>query len=203
MKKEQDFTLTPNFGVTPRQSRKGGFTLIELLVVISIIGLLASVVLVSLNSARLKARDVRRVADMKQIMTALDLYYDNNGRYPDADVEPGNPPAGCYSWDTSGKGTFISALKTSGIMSRVPTDPSGTGYCLGAAREYRYYRYDPGWCNPCNGKYYYVLGVNYMETLSAHNNAATNYPGSPGFICAGPNPTDWSTQFDWVVGRCE
>ncbi len=59
-----------------------GFTLIELLVVIAIIGLLASIVLVSLNSARAKARDVRRVADLKQVQTALEMYYDTNGSYP-------------------------------------------------------------------------------------------------------------------------
>ena len=51
-----------------------GFTLIELLVVIAIIGILSSVVLASLNSARTKARDTRRVSDMKQIQIALELY---------------------------------------------------------------------------------------------------------------------------------
>ena len=53
---------------------KKGFTLIELLVVIAIIGILASVVLASLNSARKKSRDARRVADIKQIQLALELY---------------------------------------------------------------------------------------------------------------------------------
>ena len=64
------------------QSFSAGFTLIELLVVIAIIGILSSTVLASLNSARSKARDTRRKADMKQLQLALELYYDSNGSYP-------------------------------------------------------------------------------------------------------------------------
>jgi type II secretion system protein G len=59
-----------------------GFTLIELLVVVAIIGLLASVVLASLNTARAKARDTKRISDIKQIQTALALYYNTYGQYP-------------------------------------------------------------------------------------------------------------------------
>ena len=59
-----------------------GFTLIELLVVIAIIGILSSVVLASLNSARKKSRDARRVVDIKQIQLALELYFDSNRQYP-------------------------------------------------------------------------------------------------------------------------
>lgn len=61
-----------------------GFTLIELLVVIAIIGILSSVVLASLSSARKKGRDSRRLADIKQLQLALELYYDANTAYPTA-----------------------------------------------------------------------------------------------------------------------
>ena len=59
-----------------------GFTLIELLVVIAIIGLLSTLSVIALNSAREKARNARRVSDMKQIQTALELYFNDVYRYP-------------------------------------------------------------------------------------------------------------------------
>jgi len=62
-------------------SKNKGFTLIELLVVIAIIGLLASIVLVSLNAARAKARDVRRLSDLSSVMLALSMYYDDYGTF--------------------------------------------------------------------------------------------------------------------------
>lgn len=85
-----------------------GFTLIELLVVISIISLLSSVVLASLNSARSKAQDARRKSDIVQIQRALELYYDQNGQYP---ISGGavNPNA---SWSNSGDSSWAT-LETS------------------------------------------------------------------------------------------
>ena len=62
--------------------RNKGFTLIELLVVVAIIGILASVVLASLNTARSKARDTKRKSDLKQIQIAVEYYYDKYGSYP-------------------------------------------------------------------------------------------------------------------------
>ena len=64
------------------QKNSKGFTLIELLVVIAIIGLLSTLSVVALNSAREKARNARRVADMRQVQTALELYFNDQGRYP-------------------------------------------------------------------------------------------------------------------------
>lgn len=64
-------------------SRKG-FTLIELLIVIAIIGLLASMVLVGFGTFRSRGRDARRIADMREVQNALELFYTKSNRYPDA-----------------------------------------------------------------------------------------------------------------------
>lgn len=63
-------------------TKQKGFTLIELLVVIAIISLLASIVIVSLDNAQAKARDAKRISDMRQIATALELYRIDHGEYP-------------------------------------------------------------------------------------------------------------------------
>ena len=83
---------------TPR-----GFTLIELLVVIAIIGILSSIVLASLNTARIKSRDARRVSDLKQLQIALQLYYDANASFP----------------------TTTLAVLTPTYIATVPQDPVG------------------------------------------------------------------------------
>lgn len=95
---------------------RSGFTLIELLVVIAVIGLLASVVLVALNATRIKARDTKRKADIKQLQTALEFYYDDNNEYPAVGVVN-------IGYDISA----LSVPLTPHILS-IPSDPSGSGW---------------------------------------------------------------------------
>lgn len=61
---------------------KRGFTLIELLVVIAIIGILSGIVVTSLGSQRARARDSRKVSELGSVALALQIFYDQNGRYP-------------------------------------------------------------------------------------------------------------------------
>ena len=115
-----------------RMSKKHlGFTLIELLVVISIIGFLATASMVVFNSVRMKSRDAKRVADLKQIQTVLEIFYDQQGRYP--------VNSGGTCWDLCDPGTshmryFANCLEKGTncgftttnfqpVMTKVPSDP--------------------------------------------------------------------------------
>lgn len=90
---------------------KKGFTLIELLVVISIIGVLASLVLVNFNAARERTRDVQRKSDLDQVKKALRMYYNDNNSYP---------VAGVLSW-----GSVFQSTGGMVYMKILPQDPTG------------------------------------------------------------------------------
>ena len=124
-----------------------GFTLIELLVVVAIIGVLSSVVLANLNSARRKARDVERASDMKQILNAVSLFYNTYGCVPrtagttcapsvTSGYSDGNTD-GEGGFDISNVGGFMPFLVASGFISQVPVDPINN-----STYRYRYYCYN-------------------------------------------------------------
>lgn len=98
-----------------------GFTLIELLVVIAIIGILSSVVLASLNSARAKARDARRLTDVKQYQTAFTLYDSDYGTYPPAVPDRGDG----WAETVTARANFMSNLVPAYIPAAI-IDPENT-----------------------------------------------------------------------------
>ncbi|MFH0852196.1 MAG: type II secretion system protein [bacterium] len=153
-----------------------GFTLIELLVVIAIIGVLATIVLVSLNSARTKARDASIKAELDQVATLMQFNYDDYGNY--CNLQAGWITASGPTCDTAFSGTYADKARQicKAIYNNVNYDPgyriytggttigcdttwswmvplnNGNWYCIssGAKGEYPLYYYDhPGcWDTP-------------------------------------------------------
>jgi type II secretion system protein G len=118
---------------------KKGFTLIELLVVIAIIGLLSTLTVLALNSARARVRDAKRVADVKQIKTALEMYYSDNNDYPASLGTSITSTNGTYLQSvpvapTPADGNCTTTSNTYSYTYRAGTPASYTlNYCLGGA----------------------------------------------------------------------
>lgn len=125
-----------------------GFTLVELLVAVGIIGVLASVSVVSVNSVRAKGRDAKRVSEVKQMQTALEAYFSNSASasYPvlgtdatAATLGSGNQVKLCNTtvgFDTAAN--CDNAANAPVFMARVPRDPSNGAQIGGQAFEYTY-----------------------------------------------------------------
>ncbi len=107
---------------TSLKNSKKGFTLIELLVVIAIIGILSSVVLASLSTARQKSRDAKRISDLGQIQLALELFFDSVQSYP-------STTPGIASTATMEGGVI--RLTNSSFLPQTPVPPAG-----GSAKYY-------------------------------------------------------------------
>lgn len=139
-----------------------GFTLIELLVVIAIIGLLASIVLVSVQGPRVSARDTKRLGDLNQITKAIQFYWIENGYYP-KESDGANGKLG----EGGGLDTMLSP------WMQTTYDPLGPGNAS------YYYFYDGAqWCNKVSGSG--TIAVLFAVKME-------QYEGNAGEIC----PNGW------------
>ncbi len=162
------------------------FTLIELLVVIAIIGILSSVVLASLENARARARDARRMSDIRQIQNALELYYQTNNRYP-FDLNTTHNVAGHPLWRAMVNSTdpltatnwswLTSALEPYIDLPRDPRESPGTGTIISHGPQiYSYYYVTLGSGAGCK------MGQNYMLVTRLETNKQPDQ-GSPFIRC--------------------
>lgn len=147
---------------------KRGFTLIEMLVVVAVIGILATMIIIGLNSVRQPTRDARRAADLKQIQNGLEIYYSKNTAYPAAT-------------------TWIADLQTA-TNSKIPSDPLGGStvyyYCVLAVSGTNQ-RYTLGaQLEESNSS---LINSSLSSTIAACAPAAgkTCGIGTPGFYCVG------------------
>ena len=151
------------------KAKKQGFTIIELLVVIAIIGILSTLVVVALQSARQSARDAKRISDIKQMQLALELYYNTRGEYPD---------------------NVTSSIEHDGVvyMAKVPTAPNpADGDCQTASNTYEYTQQDLGASYTID----FCLGGQTGELSSGVKQAVPGGiiiggSGSPNWICGHP-----------------
>jgi prepilin-type N-terminal cleavage/methylation domain-containing protein len=152
--------------------KRHAFTLIELLVVIAIIGLLTTIALMSFGSSRAKARDAKRLADLRQITTAINLYYENNGVYPTC--------AG--SVDVCSTTGYLGDFTTLGInpsyMGNIPKDPTNI------STSYGYY-YARGWhpTGACGYSIHTTLATEYI--LATRLESPNGVAGSCSGVFAG------------------
>jgi general secretion pathway protein G len=127
-----------------QRKQQQGFTLIEILIVVAIIAILASVVLVGLGPTQQQGRDARRLSDLREVQTGLELYFNKCGYYPGVV----NASAPCAAWSAASDWTdMATALTGSGLgIASVPNDPTaqktyyygssdGTSYVIGAKLE--------------------------------------------------------------------
>lgn len=103
---------------------KSAFTLVELLVVVAIIGILSTLSVVSFNSARQKSRDTRRVSDIRQIQTALEMYAINrpDGLYPI--TSSANIQGLCLDGSQEG---FVASCGEPIFLKKIPANPQPGG----------------------------------------------------------------------------
>jgi len=149
---------------TAQKHKQKGFTLIELLIVIAIIGLLSSILAAALSNARKSARDTQRQANVKQLMAALELYYNDNNAYP-LSGGASSPNNGWSSSADSSWATLYTAL--SPYMQKMPTDPlnNGPAWSVYGNTNYNLSYYSIG----CNQQWYMIVYRVEDFNLPTHN----------------------------------
>lgn len=121
-----------------KKSKQSGFTIVELLIVIVVIGILATLVLVTFSGVQQKARDTKRQTDLKALASQLEVYYANNGSYPDLTSLQDN------TWLTAN----LKGLDLTGVVA-----PNGTGSnTISATASTTTYQYvaTPSGCTTAN-----------------------------------------------------
>jgi prepilin-type N-terminal cleavage/methylation domain-containing protein len=165
----------------PTLSRKRGFTLIELLVVIAIIGILSAVVLASLNTARGKARNAKRLTDIHTLVNAFNLGL-GSGSLPSSGGTWVCVSSSCV-WSTYVASAPVDAYLAPYLKSK-PDDPNETG--RGASG----YVYNSSWTSGAS----FPLGAYIYWRAEPPVTSTSCGPGT--VVTSGPNYVDCAVKLD-------
>ena len=131
-----------------------GFTLAELAIVIGVIGILAAITIVAYNGIQGRSRDARRASDVANIIKALEIYYDDNGAYPDPNATTSTINSSWYSSNDTSWDTFNTDFGSGYTPAK---DPVNNNNPLAAANAYGYAYYTGSFCGAANAQWYLLL----------------------------------------------
>ena len=100
------------------------FSLFELLLVIAVLGLLSTIAIIAIGNARQKARDAARLEDMREVEVALQLYFNDRNRYPEAKEAV---VLGQGNFDCLAEGGWAAGGCESIYLSDAPSNPTPNG----------------------------------------------------------------------------
>ena len=191
--KKEHYPVPHHFSI---RKSGAGFTLIELLVVISIISLLSSIMVSSLNVARVKAHNAQRVGQFKELSKAFELYYLDHGEYPNF---PAQVPIN--SWETDWQDFLGVALSSYINPLPIPLYTPSTNwwyyhYTYIGSKGLSFYENDTSKCIRFYDAFYlYTSPLNYPTPQSQSDNGVNpnkyeilggNYTITNGLPCTPP-----------------
>lgn len=156
------------------QKSKSGFTIVELLIVIVVIGILAAITIVAYNGVQSRARDSKRQHDLSEITKALEIYYIDNGGYPDCS-------GGTYTPDTALTSGTVSACLATLNPKYLPSsikDPVNTG----------------------SNQYWYAVGYKKVSPTGLAANKSDNYIIGAKFESGGTTVNGWTGDLNYLAG---
>ena len=174
--------------------KQKGFTLIELLVVISIVGLLSTFAFATLQTAKAKARDAIRIANLERLQDAIDIYQNEKGWYPPNQIAYlGTDVIGVTCLDSRNTSPFKTQIDCGQpnweiIMQNIPIDPSNPDPIVGNVCNWFWIGHPCIWYYKSTGG---ASGSTYtIQLYFETDNELTGAPGRWG-IDQDRNLTNW------------
>lgn len=168
--------------------KKAGFTIIELLIVIVVIAILAAISLVAYDGLQQRARDTQRKADITAITKALELYYNDKGRYPGTPGETGGSTSINSGWSTTADPSWSNLVEVlrpyANGIGRDPISTPGARMTSGEGFNYAYFASESNYCGAAPYQMYVLV---YQYEQAPRESITSGSCGSPNLGYSSPS----------------